>query len=186
MILFARFAFRLGSWLFIASLVGCGDGSGKKLDPAPNAKSTKAAPSALKGTGLGTQITISDGEPATRQSPQRAVAEDKKPTVFPALELAKVLDLRKLGTPAGAKITLVNSANLDAKAPGKVPEVAAFYLDKLKALGWQIAQRPGVAYAIKDDYAEVTVEKDGHSAFMSIADSGNKKDLMVKYPFLML
>jgi hypothetical protein len=168
---------RVGLFFLMAGLIGCGAGERKEAaeaEVAQKAASTQNGTEEQRPNGAIAQSSVGQAQPPA--------PEIKKPTIFAARDLARVLDLRKLGAPEGTKVNRHDSANLDAKIPGKVPEVAAFFITKLNAMGWTEEKRPGVAYAIKDDYAEVTVAKDGHTAFMSIGDL-NGKELMVNISF---
>jgi hypothetical protein len=96
------------------------------------------------------------------------------PTIFPALQLAKILDLTKLPVPQGAEVRGNNPAHLEGKATGKVPDLASFYLDKLAALGWKPGDGPGEK-EITDEYAQASLHRGGHITSLSIIQTNKDK-----------
>ena len=99
------------SLVLMVGLVGCGD-RGRKTEAkgavAQKADAIQEKTDQARPDGAGAP----GGHADTAQSP---APEIRKPTIFGAHNLAKVLDLRKLGAPPGTKFNRNDSANLDAR-----------------------------------------------------------------------
>ncbi|HEV3447118.1 MAG TPA: hypothetical protein VG099_20935 [Gemmataceae bacterium] len=162
--------------LSLTLAVGCGDANAKKASAinTPRQGSEQASgPGVAAMESQTAQPQQAGGGTAANQAPSSAEEAAPPPTVFAARELAKVLDFTKLPAPEGAEIGQSNPAHLEAKVPGQVPATAAFYQDKMAALGWNADDGPGKM--VSDDYASMRFKKDGHVAFMSIIKFGKNK-----------
>ena len=170
-----RFPLRCGlaAWLLlsVAVLMGCGGEDKKAASNTLNAQVNDTP-------GQQVAKTTDGGTDAAKPAP--GASEDTKPsqpkpTIYSAMELAKVMDFTKLPLMEGAKSGRNNSANFQAKVPAKVPDVAEFYLTKLAALGWKLDTEQS-SNKITDEYASAKLSKDGHVAYMSISRTSDKPD----------
>lgn len=118
---------------------------------------------------------------ATRKSalPARRVDEPPKPppVIFSALEQARVINFSKLVQPPEIKVGRSAPGYFEAYAPGKVPEIAAFYVDQLTKLGWKRGNAAGDA--VTDDYASAALHKDDHTLSLSFIKSADPPGVSV-------
>ncbi len=113
--------------------------------------------------------TPADAPSGTGTAKSTAVAAPR-PVIFPALEQAKVINFTKLAQLPDMKIGRSAPGYFEAYAPGKVPDVAAFYADQLTKLGWKRSNAGGDA--VTDDYASIGLEKDGFTLSLSFIRGG--------------
>jgi hypothetical protein len=85
--------------------------------------------------------------------------------IYPARELAKVLDFSALPAPEGTAIEHKSAARASVQAPGTVSEVTAFYQKNLTSLGWELVPEPDRKN--NDEYAELRFAKNGHRASLT-------------------
>jgi hypothetical protein len=146
---------------------GCGDASKQK-----STSSNTQAPADAKTAGdHPSGPSAKDG--ATASDGNRDQKTPLPPTVYSALELAKIVDFTKLKTPKDAtRAGCTLSCSLEMNVPSKVPEAAAFYIDQLKALGWKVDDS---AKTINNSEAAVRLTKNGHVIFLGAFPMDEKK-----------
>jgi hypothetical protein len=150
--------------LLIVASAGCVDSDVKKAATAAPESPGKATENAVPARKVEAAVA----------NPARVEQVPQRPTIFHALELAKIMDCTKLPVPKDGIADQRNPASLDAKVPGKVPDAAQFYLSKLVELGWAADTGPG-GKAITDTYASVMMDKDGHRASLFVSPAGGGK-----------
>lgn len=164
---------------------GCSDASAKKAAPA-NLQATRDARSSAKGE-------IENDYPPGQIAKQGTAANHdssvdpttpERPIIYSALELTKIIDFTKLPAPKGATPDGHHlSSQLGKKVPAKVPDVAAFYIDKLAAMGWTTDEAAGKK-TINDSEASVKLTNNGHVVSLSISPIEEKKpECMVSLVF---
>lgn len=151
----------------IVSLAGCARENG------PAKPATDEKPAAITETPASKATSPDASSQVAKVKPQPAAP---KPTVWHANELAKILDCSALPKMEGTKAGLKNPASLSAKIPGKIPDIAKFYLKNLADLGWQRDEASSVNYSIDEKHASVPLAKDGHVAYLSISQYGDLPD----------
>jgi hypothetical protein len=154
----------LCGFLFITFLAsGCGDASATKAAPG----SQDSGATAKNSAPARKEIDHPQGQnkklgAVANQNGSSDPSTPEHPTIYSSLELAKIVDFTKLPKPEGATPLSRNLfSRLEMKVPSKVPQAAAFYLDKLTALGWTIDESPGQK-TINDSEAVATLTKNGH------------------------
>lgn len=139
--------------VLIALAVGCGRETPKvSVAPPPEKQTPETQPDKTKP----------DPKPAAR------------PTIYPARDLAKVLDLAALPAIEGSKFSEKLASRLDGSAPASVKEIVAFYQAKLSALGWTPA---ATADKLTDELGSLNFAKDGHLAHLQVINVGKNQSI---------
>jgi len=153
-------------WLLCFALVvaGC-DRSAPSSDSPSNAAPKSETANTAVASGSSARTEKLPAEPPPR------------PVVFPAIEQAKVVNFTKLDQLPETRVVRFGPGCLEAHAPGKVPEVVAFYVDQLTKRGWKRGNSGGDA--VTDEYASVGLEKDGFTLSLSFMRGGEPPGVSV-------
>jgi hypothetical protein len=121
--------------------------------------------------GCGSSVTFVAAGGGDKKTPGVAA---QRPVVFPARELAKVLDVGALPALEGTKFFEKTKTSLGAAAPGKLADVTAFYIKLFASRGWEKVELPG-SRPINDEYGSIHLTKDGHIAQLIVSKDSGKK-----------
>jgi hypothetical protein len=140
---------------------GCGDAGRDKAmtkNPGP-ARTTAGSPETAPRPG---QLAASESAAAENRSAASKSELPERPIVYPALQLAAVMDFRKFPALKGSeRLSRRNPARLEMKVNSKVSEAAGFYVSQLESMGWKVDEAAGKK-TVNDSEAVVFFTKDGH------------------------
>jgi hypothetical protein len=137
-------------------VVGCGRGEGEPRKSAATSENKNQ--------------TAGENQP-NKSTPKEA---QPNPVIYSTRELAKVLDFSALPCLDGTAVEHKSAASASVQAPGKVPEVSAFYQKSLTSLGWELVPDPDRKN--NDEYAELRFAKNGHRASLIFSQYDVSKD----------
>jgi hypothetical protein len=170
-------------------LVILGFGCSDALDKNATLTNLQAIPAAKSSVTGGTENAqpprqVAKQGAAPNQDGTREPTTPERPTVYSALELAKIIDFTKLPAPKGAtRAGHKLSSRLEMRVLAKVPEAAAFYLDQLAATGWAVDETAGKK-TINESEATAFLTKNGHVISLAMFPTDVKKpECMVMLKF---
>src|SRR5262249_54556911 len=125
-------------------------------------------------------VRLADPVPVVEKSEPKLIVK-AAPALYPARELAKILDLSKLLVLPGTEFSEQSSARLRATAPGSIGDVAQYYVKSLEALGWKKFE-PADGRPINDEYGSLYFTKDGHFANLDVSKvTANPKEPRTRF-----